>query len=197
MHRDGDLWFQLPQNFAGGVGRHRKRAADGNHGDVNFTESFDLLGRQRMAQVAEVRDTNHTEIENEGGALKRGAERLLVNRDVVNENVSDGSADLIPFGAVAAKPAQNDRVAFGELHVIVIGMLSADGNDVGCDHGCGVHARRDRIGDDLGSLAGGNLKEIVAEVFDGRVGRGGIGQAREISGDIGVAARGRGGRRAH
>jgi len=82
---DGDLWLQLPQDFASGVGRHCKRAADRNHRDVNFTESFDLLGRQRMAQVAEVRDTNHTKIENEGGALKRGTERLLVNRDVVNK----------------------------------------------------------------------------------------------------------------
>ena len=137
MHRDSDLWFQLPQNFASSVGRHRKRAADGNHGDVNLTESFDLFGRQRMAQVAEVGDTNHTEIENEGGAFKRGAERLLVNRDVINKNVSDGSADLIPFGAVTAKAAQNDRVAFGELHVIVIGMLSADGNDMGVTAGVG------------------------------------------------------------
>lgn len=189
MHRNGDLWFQLPQNFASRVRGHRKRAADGNHGDVNFTERFDLLGRQRMAQIAEVRDANHAEVEDEGGALERGAERLLVDRNVVDQNVSHSGADLIPFGAVAAEPAQNDGITLGEFHVIVIGMFPADGNHVGCDHRRRVHTRRDRIGDDLGSPAGGNLKKIVTKVFDGGIGRRGKGKVAEISCDIRVAAR--------
>ncbi len=124
----------------------------GNHDDVDFAESFDLLRRQRMAQITQVRDANNAEIEDEGGALQGGAERLLVNWHIVNQNVSNRRADFFPL-APYFKPAENDRIPLRELHVVVIGMLPADGYYVGGYHRCRVHAGRNRIVDDLGSLA--------------------------------------------
>src|SRR5262245_29802577 len=133
--------------------------------------------------------TVRSDITNKSCTLERVTECLLIDRNIVNKHVTDGRAYLVPFRPVVGKPTDNYRVSPGELHVIVVWMLTTHRDDVWGHHRRCVHSRRQGIGNDLGSLAGGNLEEIVTKVFDSRVGGGGIDQARQASGDVGVATR--------
>src|SRR5262249_16392446 len=133
-------------------------------------------------------DTERSQIKNKGSALEPVTQSLLIDRNIVNKHVTDRRAYLVPFRPVVGKPPDDYRVPPGELHVVVVRMLTTHRDDVWGHHRRCVHSRRQGIGDDLGSLAGGNLEEIVTKVFDSRVGGGGIGQARKASGDVGVAA---------
>ena len=100
-------------------------------------------------KIAEVGDAERAEIENKSRALERVAELLLVNRHAVNQNVAHCRADLVPFRAVVAQSAQDDRLALGDFDVVVIGMFASDGDRVRRDVRRRIKARRDRIGDDL------------------------------------------------
>ena len=146
------LWFELRDHFASSVRRHGEGAADGDHGNIDLTECLDLFRSEFMGEVAEVGDADRTEIENKGGALKRVAELLLIDRHAVDQDVADRSAHLVPFGAVVDKAAENQWLAFGDFDVIMIGVLAADGNDMRRYVRCGVHARGDRIGDYFGAF---------------------------------------------
>src|SRR5215510_3018666 len=138
-------------------------------------------------------NTERSQIKNKSCTLERVTEGLLIDRNIVNEHVTDRRAYLVPFRPVVGKPPDDYRVPSGELHVVVVRMLATHRDDVWSHYRCCVHSRRQRIGNNLGSLAGGNLEEIVTKVFDSRVGRGGIGQVRQASGDVGLAARPNGG----
>src|SRR5262245_3065339 len=121
-------------------------------------------------------DTERSQIKNKSRALERVTECLLIDGNIVNQYVTDGRAYLVPFRPVIGEPAYDNRVSPGELHVVVVRMLSTHRNDVWRHHRRCVHSRRQGIGDDFGALAGGNLEEIVTKVFDGRIGGGSIGQ---------------------
>ena len=76
----------------------------------------------------------------------------------------------------------------------MVGMFSADGDGVGCDHRGRIHTGRERVGDDLGPALRRDLKKVVTEVFDQRVRLGGVSRGEKSAGDVGITARGAGGR---
>ena len=87
MHRNGDLRFELRHHFSG---QHRVHRAppDGRQGDVDFTEGFDLLLVELLAQVAQVRDAQRSKIENECRAMNALYEfRILMNGHVIDVGV--------------------------------------------------------------------------------------------------------------
>ena len=176
VHWNSDLRFQLLQNLPRGVGWHRKCTADRNHRDIHPAKGFDLLFGELVAQITQMSNTDCAEVKDKRRAFERVAELLLVNGNRVNQNISHRRADLVPFRAVIGKSSQDDGVAVRQLHVIVIGMFSADGDGVWCDFRSGVKARRDGVGDYFRALLRGNLEKVVAKELNRHVGLGGVGR---------------------
>lgn len=113
VHGNRNLGFDLLEDFPRRLGRHGESPADGDEGDIDLPDLFELFGSQGMAQIAEMRDAERAQIKDECGPFESGTESLLIDRQVVNENVSHVHTDPIPLGAIVRQSAQDDRVAAG------------------------------------------------------------------------------------
>jgi hypothetical protein len=76
-------------------------------------------------------DAQCSQIKDKCGSLDRvRAGGVLIDRYVIDENVSDAHAHLVPLRAIIFETAQNHRIALDELNIVVVVMLSAHGYDV-------------------------------------------------------------------
>ena len=91
-----------------------------------------------MAQVAQMDDAQGAEVKDERSSLESTYYPILVDRHIEDQHLSHVGADPIPISPVLAQPAQDERIAVSQLHIVMIGVLPADrdhmGSEVGCRH---------------------------------------------------------------
>ena len=106
-----------------------------------------------------------------------------------------GSPGTGTFNALF-ETAQDHGGPLDQIDVVVVVMFPADGDDVACNFRARIRipSRPERVRDEMGSLAGRNEKEVVAEVLDRCVRPCRVGKGAEAARHAGVAAGGLGGR---
>ena len=95
-----------------------------------------------MAQVSQVHDAEGLHLEQEGRPFDGTHHAILVDRDIGDGHLAHLGPDAIPFGSVGGQAAQDERIPLGQLHIVVIGMLSTNGHRMGGKARGRVHPRR-------------------------------------------------------
>src|SRR5947207_2908224 len=83
---------------------------------------------------------------------------------VVDENILEAHADLVPVGSVVDQTTQDQRIAQDYFNSIVIKHLFPDGDDVADSVRVRIPSRPQWVGHDAGSFPGCDEKKAVAEV---------------------------------
>ena len=127
---------------AGAPGGSTPSGAVGDQRDIDASNLLDLLRGERMAQVSQVHDAEGLKLEQEGSPFDGAYHAILVDGDIGDGYLAHLGPDAIPFGSVGGQAAQDEWIPLGQLHIVVIGMLPANGHRMGGEARGRVHPRR-------------------------------------------------------
>ena len=105
----------------------------GNQQHVDGADRRQLVVVEHVAEVAEVRDADAADLEDEHRveAARRAALAVVVDADGPDRHVLQLLVDARPALLVGGQPADDARLVAGdEGDVVVVGVLVADGDDV-------------------------------------------------------------------
>ena len=128
--RDHDRRLQVTHGARGDGGLGVLLAADREDEDVDVAEQLGLRGRL-VAAAPEVRHVHALRLQQERGVASCGRVGRLRLVGVEGERAGDAE-DLHAADLVLAGPVDHDRLAAHAVAVVVVGVVAADGDDVGC-----------------------------------------------------------------
>ena len=153
VHRDDDeARVELVDDTRRLIGVDREDAAHGHEHDVDRPDRRELLVGQHVPEIAEVRDAQAVDVEDEDRveAALGAVLVVVVDADAADRDVLHLLVDLGPALLVGREAAQHARLVGDERHVVVVGVLVAHRDGVRLEaHGQVVpEALGDRIHDD-------------------------------------------------
>ena len=130
---------------------------------------IELILVEWFTHIPGVEDTEAVHFENERGTPHApfiSRKPSLMDRDVVDQDITEGRINLIPIIASIFETPQDKRISLSKPSVVMVPMLPAYGHDIGPYLGHGEPHSPEGIGDDLCPTARSDLKKGMTEPFD-------------------------------